>query len=57
MTLKKKKKPFKKNIVEKGDNAGCSHLLPFQQCFYLSREDSSQITLYHTIPTFNDSEK
>ena len=33
------------NMVEKGENAGYQHFLLFPQCF---------LTLYHTIPTFND---
>ena len=54
------------NIVGKGENAGYQLFLLFPQCFdkafftagsLKSRDCVVELTLYHTIPTFNDPEE
>ena len=53
------------NIVGKEENGGYQHFLLFPQCFQRLfppvRQKSSLygkgLTLYHTIPTFNDPDK
>ena len=51
-----RKKPFE-NIVGKGENAGDKDFLPFHNVFYPFKENFHHLTLYHTLPTFNDPEK
>ena len=51
------------NIVRKEENAGHKHFVLFQICFQKTSSLGSlqfwigYLTLYHTIPTFNDPEK